>query len=117
MISAECHSDDHAVEAKFDATKYFEQAAAESIVALAACQWEGNYPADEVAIFMADYHEHVKLMFDYIEIRNTSGTDLGFECSVDREEALAWLQLHRPHLWFEVQLAEPQEETEPCSIS
>jgi len=101
MIHAECHSDDHVVEVKFDATAWFEKATDEEIKALAACDWGGDYPGDAVAEWMAEHDASVKALFDYLALRPKE--PLGFECHVDATDALAWIKANRPSLgqWIE----------------
>lgn len=100
MIKAECHSDDRCVEVDFDATPWFEAVPDRNIIDLAVCGWGGDYPADYVAEFMADRHDGIKEMYDYIEIRNRKrGRDMmGFECHVNPEDAMQWLRENRPEL-------------------
>jgi hypothetical protein len=98
MIKAECHSDDRCVEVKFDATPWFNQASDKAILDLFECGWRGDYPADDVAIFMADCSDAVAEMFQYINLRGTIET-IGFECSVDQEQAMTWLMTNRPNLY------------------
>ena len=38
-------------------------------------------------------------MFKYIEKKNKAGEDIGFECHVDKDEALAWLNKSRNKLY------------------
>ena len=98
MIKAEAHSDDRASEVQFDATPWFEAATDQEIEKLAAAGWGGDYPADEVAMQMADSVDGLADMFKYIEIAHKI-RDVGFECHVDSDSALAWLKLHRFALW------------------
>jgi len=67
-IPAECYSDDHILEATFDAEPWFAHASRPQILALATCGWGGDYPADEVAIYMADYDQGVGKVFSYLEL-------------------------------------------------
>lgn len=90
---AEAHSDDHASEVVFDATPWFEQASDEEIAALRACGWGGDYPADNVAIFMADHNEELARMFAYVEAAHNV-KDIGFECHVVEKDVILWLE-HR----------------------
>lgn len=92
-IPAECHSDDHNAKANFDALPWFEQASDEDITALADSGWASDYPADGVAEYMEDRNADVANVFAYIE-----GGEQGFECSVDKDKALAWLKENRPDL-------------------
>lgn len=101
MINAECHSDDRAVEVSFDATPWFEQANEEQILSLARCEWRGDYPSDAVAHFMAEKNEAVAEMFTYLELRGRIET-IGFECSVNQDEAMNWLKANRPVYWAQL---------------
>jgi len=101
-IPAECHSDDHAVECPLDAAPWFKRATTREIVALAKCDWGGDYPADQVALNMAGRDEDVRFMFRYIEVRKKLGQDIGFECNVQETEARAWLKKNRPRVYSEL---------------
>jgi hypothetical protein len=95
MITATCHSDDFIFDFEMDVTPWFKQADFNEIYKLMACGWGGDYPADEVAIFMAGINEECADMFKYLErIANIKGKkdESGFECYVDKEEALRWLE-------------------------
>lgn len=94
MIKAECHSDDYAVKVIFDATKWFEQASEKEINSLRDCDWGGDYPADEVAMFMAEHCNPLKEVFKYIELRYPI-EHLGFECNVTEEEAEEWVNANK----------------------
>lgn len=101
MIRAEVHSDDYKVEAKFDATKWFEQAIVNEIMALRMCDFGGDSPADAVALFMAEYDPQVARVFDYLEFKPTmpySNDSVGFECHVDADDAIAWLSENQSNL-------------------
>jgi hypothetical protein len=97
-ISAEAHTDDRAVEVKFDATPWFKQADPEEIISLANAEWGGDYPADEVAIWMSDSNGELADLFKYIEIvnRRKQHETVGFECHVDEAPARQWLAANRP---------------------
>lgn len=106
MIRAECHSDDRVFEINFDATLWFEQATADQLRTLSACDWGGDYPADEIAQFM-DGQPNIGAMFRYCEASNAadrSRDHVGFECHVDQEDALAWLKEHRPGILTLIEL-------------
>lgn len=96
-INAECHSDDRIVECKFDAAPWFAKATDAQIIALAKCGWGGDYPADDVALWMQDQDAEIVRMFDHINNMQRSGMKdaPGFECHVDPGEALQWLRQHR----------------------
>lgn len=103
-VPATCHSDDYLHEVQFDAAPWFEQAGDEDILALAATGWGGDYPADEVARFMEDRDDDVAALFGYLARRPTlaNGDTVGFECHVEAEAALGWLQERRPGLFTQV---------------
>lgn len=97
VIKAETHTDDHAIKVEFDATPYFRQAPEEDLARLIECGFAGDQPADWVAQGLAENNPEVGAMFTYLEARNrASRKSIGFEVSVDEEQALAWLREHRP---------------------
>jgi hypothetical protein len=106
MIKAECHSDDRNVEVSFDATPWFKQASDKDILDLANCGWGGDYPADEVAEWMAGDKgrrgvKRIAEMFKYLEIIHgdpSKKNAQGFECHVDEEDARKCLAENRPKL-------------------
>jgi hypothetical protein len=101
MIKAECHSDDRCIEVNFDAIPWFEDSSDDKILSLIRCGWGYDYPADDIAHYMADQHEGVKRMFDYLDMRGKIET-IGFECSVDETTATLWLEINRPGLLLKV---------------
>jgi len=76
MIKAKAWSDDRNVEVEFDATPYFQQASALEILQLACCGWAGDYPADDVATYVAGGEPStgrggrpgLRRLFQYLEI-------------------------------------------------
>lgn len=129
MILAETHPDDHAKEIEFDATKWFEQASDDEIIALSATDptytppkwsesqilsreqdpievWGQDYESDVISQFMADHNQALKDMFTYIEW-STKPTK-GFECYVLANDARKWIAENRSHLV--TKLGEPPEE-------
>jgi len=99
-ILAEAHTDDHAFGAQFDAAPYFEKASDEDLIRLAEIDWRGDYPADWIAEYMAQYSDELKAMFAYLhtpEIQRKKDA-VGFEVSVNYRDALIWIREHRPHL-------------------
>jgi hypothetical protein len=97
VIAAECHSDDRAVEVDFDAEDWFKTAKDNEIIALAACGFGGDYPADYVAESLADVNEEIADMYSYIEMRSRNET-IGFECNVNETDALTWISINRSNL-------------------
>lgn len=93
IIPAEAHTDDRRVEVKFDAIHWFQGASAYDIARLILCGWGGDYPADEVAQLCAGHNEDLKRLFDYLAIVNAPRSGVcGFECHVDQDAAMAWMQ-------------------------
>jgi len=97
MIRAEVHSDDRAYEIDFDATHYFEKASDREILELAATDWGGDYPGDEVARFF-NLNPKIVAMFEYLEKH-----DMGFECHVNEKDAVKWLKEHRPKTFYKIE--------------
>ena len=100
IIRAEVHTDDHRAEASFDAVEWFEQASDQDIIDLAGCSWGGDYPADDVAEFMADHDSNVADVFKFLETynRGPARDRQGFECHVNSDDAIRWLKEHKPTL-------------------
>jgi hypothetical protein len=97
-VPAETHSDDRVFEVAFDAMPWFTQASDEAIVKLANCGFGGDYPADEVSMFMAGINEEIDQMHKYVCRVQETHRDCGFECHIDRDAAMAWITKHRPAL-------------------
>lgn len=108
MITAEVHSDDRVLQVTFDATSYFQQAADADIIALAACDWGGDYPADAVAQHAAENNRDVAKLFEYLEAIAdvpSKKDQRGFECSVESDSVMAWLRVNRPGLFTRLAIA------------
>lgn len=97
-IAAECHTDDYAIEVRFNAVNWFKQASDQEIIELAECAWRGDYPADKVAEESIRYFKKLESIFSHT---NQCEDLSGFECSVDEVSAMAWLKANRIDL-FEV---------------
>lgn len=116
-VGAKAHSDDRVIDVAFDCTRWFQQARHDDIMALNACGWQHDYPADSVAEFMADFDEDAKLIFTYLDILGKAKKECGFECEVSKSDAIAWLKENRKGTWAtlicevtEVRLIESQDE-------
>lgn len=102
MIAATAWSDDHVVEIRFDATKWFENASDLEIVELAREGWANGSTSDYVADFFR--YDETKDLFDYLEAKETVrrfdpfGEEVGYGCRVDSSAALDWVTAHRMHL-------------------
>jgi hypothetical protein len=101
-IGAEVHSDDRRFEVDFDARRYFMEARAEDIEELAVNGWADEEPADAVALHMEDHVPEIAHLMAYCRAttnpRNPVGS-VGFECSVNERQALAWLRVRRPDVY------------------
>jgi hypothetical protein len=95
VILARTYDDGHVVDVFFDAELWFKQATDEAIRELAVCGWGGDYPADVIADYMSDYNNEVLSMHKYRDLQNPV---CGYECHVDVEDAMKWLNANRPHL-------------------
>lgn len=98
-IYAEVHSDDWVVDAEFDAVPWFEQATDNEITNLADIGWRGDYAADAVAEHFDGIHGDVTFVMRYVASVKHGRGNIGFECSVDAEEAMTWLEVNRPGLY------------------
>lgn len=100
-VEAECHTDDHVYEVKFNAAPFLTAATDDVIRQLAACGWGGDYPADDVVLHCADADTDLGMLFDYLSrvARTSFSKDaVGFECHLDVESVRAWLRENRPAL-------------------
>ncbi len=98
LIRAEAHSDDRVIEAPFEAHSWFVCATDDDILALAAEEWKTCEIADAVAL----HHEsapRVALLFEYVHSKNAVQREIGFGCSVNPSDAMAWLRRQRYGLW------------------
>ncbi len=100
MIRAQCHSDDHLFFANFDAERFFVQASDQEILDLAKCEWGGDYPADAVALHFEgiNSYQDVTRIFEYTRLKE----DMGFECHVDKSDALGWIAKNRQEIYVQV---------------
>jgi hypothetical protein len=97
VIRAEVHDDDFRTSARFDATPWFEQASDKEIVDLAKIDWGGDLEADEVAEFFEGRDVGTPDTVDDV-FKAVNVLDVGFECSVEPDDAIRWVEKNRPHL-------------------
>lgn len=110
VCPAEIHSDDRIYEVPFDAERFFLVAHDDDIRALIECEWRGDYGADEVALYCRDENELVDDALNYVErCRKT----MGFEVSVDADQALKVLWEVRPSLMREIDSEGNYDVTKP----
>lgn len=103
-VSAEVHDDERRLEVDFDATEWFEQASDLELVKLQAIDWSGDYQADAVAEYFDGKNDDISRFFKRKQ-------ELGFECSVDADEAMEWLRINRVALWSQILCAENNVDT------
>lgn len=97
-IKAWAHSDDHVFEAQFNAAPWFKQATDDDLLALAREGFGYDYKADEIARWESEDNPEVAAIFIYLEKLAGTRRSQGFECRVDRTDAMAWIAKHRPAL-------------------
>jgi hypothetical protein len=93
QVRAEVHSDDYAAKATFDAAPWLAQASDYEIEMLIRCDFGGDQASDAVALWTRDRSDSVDGVFRYDELART-----GFECHVNRDDAMAWIKANRSHL-------------------
>jgi len=104
MIKANVHSDDHCYDVVFEATAWFIDASDADIINLANCNWRGDYPADNVALFFEDYDPSIARLLEYCRDSQSGFAEgVGFECYVDEDDALKWLEENRPWILEQLQ--------------
>jgi len=100
ICPAEIHRDDFKVQHDFEAEFFFRSASDDEILALFACGWRGDAPADEVA-HVCSFLDHG---IDEVLDNCSQEEGMGFEVSVDREKALRYLWKRRPSLMLDIEL-------------
>lgn len=100
-VTAELVSDDHVQRASFDCQDWFKQATDEDILELAREGYAHDFTSDNVAQFFNGSNPDVKQVFDYLDsIKDVpSKKDVnGFGCTVNEDQAVAWVDANRPQL-------------------
>ena len=96
MIKAECHTDDHVFKVEFDALPWLKQASDDQIIELDGCDYAGDSPADNVALFCQDFDPELKNLFAYLEkVNEVRRKCCGFEVWVDAEAIRKWVSWNR----------------------
>jgi hypothetical protein len=106
MIRAECHTFDDKYVVQFDATPWFEQADAQSIILLAGRQWTAPWVADalERRPGYDQLHDLLKYARERLQAESIEDpTWSTFECRVDDRDALSWLVQNRPEIAKKIQ--------------
>ena len=99
MIHATCHTADNVVCLEFDATPWFSEADAPSIVDLAQRGWSSTAIADSLERRRGYERLHDLVAYAAERLQPESLEDPTwetFECVVDGPDALAWLEKNRP---------------------
>lgn len=99
-VSAEVHTDCRTFEAEFNATPWFGEASDDDIIELSQSGWGGDAEADDVALGLENKpgYEPLTDFFRGLRALRRKNSDIGFECYIKEEEALAWVKENRPHL-------------------
>jgi len=92
MILAEVHTTDFNRSVKFDATIWFEEASSAEVKALALEGWRGWHWTGNLVEHMREFNSEVD---DLVAYTRTTNKAIRFECSVNKDDALAWLKRHR----------------------
>lgn len=107
-VTAEIHSDDHRAQTDFDAARWMLKASDDEILALASIKWSGDQEADVVAEESRAWNTDVNAVFTYLESLSDIQSDfddaVGFEVSVDEDEALRFLRAFRYPLYVKLAL-------------
>jgi hypothetical protein len=98
MIRAECHTADNALAITFDATPWFEEADAPSIVSVARKDWSGIWIAEALESRPGYEELHRLIGYATTHLRDESLEDPSwptFDCVVNGPDAVAWLRRNR----------------------
>jgi hypothetical protein len=103
MIKATAVTDDGMIRIEFDAEPYFQEASENDLWELYLCDFRDDLPADSVAVYFSQ--DATLDLFTYLDLVNKYNPlgDVGFECCVNRKQALEWIDQHRPNLWKLIQ--------------
>lgn len=107
-VPAVVYSDDHAKRATFPANRWFAVASDEEIRDLARIGWGYDLEADRIAYFLRDLYSQIEQVLEYCRQSKWASTEpVGFEVSVNKAQAMAWLATHRSDLWQELEDLHP----------
>jgi hypothetical protein len=99
MIHATCHTADNVLSFEFDASPWFSEADAPSIIDLARREWASTAIAESLERRRGYERLHDLVEYAAERLQPESLEDPTwetFECIVDGPEALAWLEKNRP---------------------
>lgn len=97
-VQAEVHNDSHSMTVDFNAAAWFAQACDKDILELSKIGWRGDYAADAVAEYFESSNGDIAALFSYCRATHNTRRHEGFECSVNEDDAVKWLETHRPAL-------------------
>jgi hypothetical protein len=106
MIHAICHTADNVACFEFDATPWFSEAAAPSIIDLALRGWSSAAIAESLEHRLGYERLHDVIEYAAKRLQPESLEDLAwntFDCTVDGPEAMAWLEKNRPDVVARIQ--------------
>ena len=106
MIRTERHTVDDSRIVQFDATPWFEQADAQSIILLAGRNWTAPWIADalERRPDYAQLHELLEYARERLQQESVEDpTWSNFECRVNHGDAMDWLSHNRPEIARRIQ--------------
>lgn len=103
-VEARFYTDDRVFEVKFDARTFLATATPEKLIAIYMVGFSGDYCTDDVADYHATHWAHteegarIQEAFAYLCLRNQAynADSIGFECRIDGESFLKWLDACRP---------------------
>lgn len=107
VVKAEVHTDDGLDQAYFDAALYLADpyTTDSDLLELARCGFGGDYPADNVARYFEDKDDDVTALFRHHDALVGTPRETGFECYVDRNDAMKWIRANKPYLLVAVREA------------
>jgi hypothetical protein len=101
VIHASCHTADNAMSLEFDATPWFDEADADSILLVAKQGWSSAWIAESLETRPGYQSLHRLIDYAARRLQRESLEDPAwttFECIVNGAEAMAWLDRNRPEI-------------------
>jgi hypothetical protein len=103
-IAAEIHSDNRLYEVRFEAVQWFKKASDQDILDIAEVDW-GNKKTNwgcqstaEIALSAKKKNPEIAVLLEYTSQTQDTWCPQGYECTVDGDDAMAWLKVKRPAL-------------------
>ena len=104
-VSAIVRSSDNVLDAPMDVTPWFDRAVPDDLITAVGDGPAAEAVARDVAYYMGagDPGTEAKRVFDYIELfRDNVRHRVTIECSLNRSEGCAWIEVSRPEVWRKV---------------